>query len=168
MMLERRLQATLPRRHDFKTVYDALQLQRCNGILLPHTPAAEGTIIPPKPKPPIPPAETGGARLFFVDARSTGGDGSEARPFGTLEAAVAASASPAVAPATIVLRGGAIHRTRGVVLTAAHSGLTIQSFEGEGAVVSGAVAVYVHFGAVSDRDRDLMHPLSHTCSSSWH
>jgi hypothetical protein len=126
-------QRTLPWRGTFKTVFDALQLSRCG--LVP--PAAEDVYVAPRFATP-----TSGA-VIFVDANNTGahrGDGSKAKPFPTLRAAVvAAEGKPA---ATIVLRAG-LHYTEGVVLTVLHSGLTIQNFEGENAIVSGAVPVPV-------------------------
>jgi len=76
---------------------------------------------------------------------AAGGDGSQSRPFATLEAAVAA-AGGATSPVTIVLGGGTYH-TQGVTLTQAHSGLTIQNLEGADAVISGA------FPVKSDKDK---------------
>ena len=41
---------------------------------------------------------------------------------------------------TLVLRSGVYH-TQGIVLTSAHSGLTVQNYAGEDAAVTGAVPV---------------------------
>ena len=123
---------TLPRRGEFKTVYDALQLWRCNVT----APAATDGYIPPRYATP-----TQGT-VLFVDASATGdGNGSKAKPFATLEAGVDAAAAVNGA-VTLVLRKGKYY-TAGIVLTTAHSGLTIENFEGEEAVVSGAISVPV-------------------------
>ena len=126
------------RRGGFKTVYDALQLDNCPNIT--SRPATGDVFVSPTF-----PTPTDGT-VLYVDANVTvaGGDGSKANPFRTLAAAVAAAARlPTSAwPATVVLRAG-VHPVdeAGIVLTANHSGLTIQNFEGESVAISGAVQV---------------------------
>jgi hypothetical protein len=129
--------ATLPWRGSFKTVFDALQLQKCENMNATSVPATEDTYIAPKFHTP-----TQGV-VIYIDAHvSSGGDGSKAHPFSTLEAGIDAAAKVAAELVTVLLRGG-IYHTKGIVLSAAHSGLTIQNFDGEDAVISGAVPVPV-------------------------
>jgi hypothetical protein len=124
---------TLPHRGSFKTVFDALQLQRCNNVTAP---ATEDTHTAPYFATPRT------TTVIFVDSNASGGgDGSKVRPFSTLEAGIHAAAK-GKAPVTVVLREGAYY-TEGIVLSAQHSGITIQNFEGEEAVVTGAVKVPV-------------------------
>jgi hypothetical protein len=74
-----------------------------------------------------------------VDAKAAaGGDGSKMKPFYTLAAAVVAATNPG--PKTILLSAGKYH-TETIVLTAAHSDLTIQNDAGAEVIVSGAVPV---------------------------
>ena len=80
---------------------------------------------------------------IYVDAdASAPGNGTEARPFHTLEAAVTAAGEPTPGKArkTILMKAGTYHTT-GVVLTTKHSGLTIQNYQGAEVIVSGAVPV---------------------------
>lgn len=126
--------ATLPQRGSFKTAFDALQLQEC-GVPVP---SVQDKFVPPRVSPP--PAS---AKTLYADANAShGGDGSLLKPFATLEEAVDAAAAHGaeVGSVTIELRAGT-YRTAGITLTHAHSGLTIQNYQGEEAVVSGAVAV---------------------------
>ena len=124
---------TLPKRGSFKTAYDALQLHTCN---VP-APAAEDIFVAPKI-----PTPTSGS-VFFVDGKAAvGGDGSQQKPFASLNVAVDAAGLHGGAHVTIVLRAGR-HYTPGIVLSEVHSGLTIQNFEGEEASVTGAVPVPV-------------------------
>ena len=128
--------ATLPRRGSFKTVYDALQLQRCGNVTPPTT---EDVYTAPHFATPVAP----GTVVIFVAAADggRGGDGSKAHPYTTLAAAIDAAAGKTGAwNTTIVLMAGR-HHTNGVLLTPAHSGLTIQNFEGAEATVSGTVPV---------------------------
>ena len=74
-----------------------------------------------------------------ANARGAGGDGSLLKPFATVEAAVDHAAGLGT-NVTVELRAGT-YRTTGVVLTPQHSGLTIQNYNGEEAIVSGAVHV---------------------------
>ena len=139
--------ATLPRRGAFKTVFDALQLQRCPNVTAP---ATKDVFVPPRFPTPAP---TAVGTVIFVDAAApaAGADGSEARPFATLEPAVIkAGSSPRGQPhgarnTTIVMKAGRYHTNvpAGIVLTSAHSGLTIQNFDGAEVAVSGTVPVPV-------------------------
>ena len=90
--------ATLPARGGFRTAYDALQLDVC-GV---PAPPEQDTYTPPTFATP-----TRGA-LIYADAgaAAAGGDGSVAKPFRTLEAAVDAAAAAAPGPKTIVLKAG--------------------------------------------------------------
>ena len=121
--------ATLPWRGEFKTGYEALQLEAC-GIKPP--PEYDTFEAPSFPAP-------AGAHLIFVDADAApGGDGTQTKPFGTLEAAVHAANMPG--RKAILLKAGTYH-TMGVVLAAAHSDLTIQNQDGGEVIISGAVPV---------------------------
>ena len=73
--------------------------------------------------------------LYCDPSAAPGGDGTQLRPFSLVAEAVRAAAG--VPASTIVLRGGVYHE-RMVVLGPEHSGLTIQNYQGEHAVVSGA------------------------------
>ena len=123
-----------------RAVYDALQLGSANctkGYL---------AIPPPRSQNPEPAPRTTGyshaAGSIYVDA-SKGSDaaaGTESAPLKTVEAALAKArkgGSPSSA-ATIVLRGGTYYLKETMALTAADSGLTIESYSGEVAEVSGA------------------------------
>lgn len=121
---------TLPQRGSFRTAYDALQLQACG---VPTPPEFDKFIPPTYPTP-----STG--HLVYADPNAVvGGDGSQAKPFRTLEAAVDA-AGELSGPVTIMLHSGTYH-TSGVTLTTKHSGLTITNINGGDAVISGAVPV---------------------------
>lgn len=86
----------------------------------------------------FPATPTTGA-IFYVDAKAVaGGDGSKAKPFHTLEAAVIAAT--ASGPKTILLAAGKYY-TVGVTLTTAHSNLTIQNVAGAEVIISGAIPV---------------------------
>jgi hypothetical protein len=126
--------ATLPQRGTFKTAFDALQLQACGEPV----PSTQDKFVPPR----FSPSPTS-KKTFYVDSNATdqSGDGSLLKPFATLEEAVdSAARETCVADVTIELRAGT-YRTAGIVLTHAHSGLTIQNYQGEAAIVSGAVTV---------------------------
>ena len=125
--------ATLPGRGEFKTAFDALQLQAC-GVPVP----AEEDVY----RAPVFATPTTGVRLYVDAAAMPGGDGSEAKPFNTLEVAAAAAGTrkPIGSPKTILLKAGVYHTT-GVLLTSAHSGLTIQNMAGADVVISGGVPV---------------------------
>eukprot|EP00041_Stephanoeca_diplocostata_P008798 m.131773 g.131773 ORF g.131773 m.131773 type:complete len:956 (+) comp17481_c0_seq4:331-3198(+) len=116
---------TLPSRGDFRTLFDALQLQWCNET----PPSAEDVWRPPKY-----PTPTSGNILYVQSGTSAGGDGSKDKPFATIAAAVAAAKSDT----TILVREGVYYEQQ-IVIGAQHSGLTIQNFEGEHVTVSGGV-----------------------------
>ena len=86
------------------------------------------------------PTPTTGTVIYCSVNAAPGGDGSKAKPFSTLSVAVDAAGKLVGVPVTIVLRAGQYY-TQGIVLSAAHSSLTIQNFEGEAVSVTGAVAV---------------------------
>jgi len=108
--------------------FNALQLDRlCNAT-------------PPAAPPPLPPpALPAFASTLYADAvrGDDGGAGTEASPLRTLGAAVARSRG-LPRPAAVLLRGGTFYLASTVALTPADSGLTIASFPGEFAWVSGA------------------------------
>eukprot|EP01050_Picozoa_sp_SAG11_P017298 SAG11_NODE_2479_length_3311_cov_1.926526_1_plen_710_part_10 len=137
--------STLPQRGMFKTVYDALQLQRCNTTTAPTT--VDGY------RPPRSTISAADILLYVDGAADTGGDGSKARPFSSLEAGVdaAAMAKTSEQNVTLVVRAGKYY-TKGVVLTDRHSGLTIQNYPSEEVVVTGAVSVPVSKGKWSLHD----------------
>ena len=129
--------ATLPRRGQFKSAFDALQLWRCNTST--PAPTHDDHYVAPTLAPP-----TDGAALIFADAgAASGGNGSKTHPFPTLEAGLAAAEAALAtgfSKATLVLRGGR-YFTHGIVLTPRHSGLTIQSYNGEDVALTGSVKV---------------------------
>ena len=130
--------ATLPQRGDFRTVFDALQLQAC-GLTPPYstdTFTAPRFVTPP------------GTVLYAAATGTSAGDGSKSKPL-TLEAAVAAAATAYQKPVTILLRGGVYRLADAVQLGPEHSNLTLQNFEGEEAVISGAAHVAVSKSAWS-------------------
>jgi hypothetical protein len=119
----------LPKQGGFARLYDALQLHVCG-------------VPPPSPDSPWRPdafgVGAGAASDFFVDA-ARGNDanaGDIDHPFATIGAGVAAARN--IAGATVNLRAGTYY-TDTVQITAENSGLTLQSYNGELAVVSGAV-----------------------------
>ena len=93
---------------------------------------------------------TSGKLIYADPSAASGGDGSKTKPFRSLDAAVAAAATPG--PKTILLRAGRYH-TAGVVLTPSHSDLTIQNEDGAQVVVSGAVPVANSKGKWSVHDK---------------
>ena len=118
---------TLPSRGEFRTLFDALQLEECGE----NPPTTHDEWSPPTFA--TPPG------AIFVDASaSAGGDGSKLHPFSSLASAV--EAANGKSGATIVLRTGTYHEKQ-IQFNAMHSGLTIQNFEGEHAIVSGAVSL---------------------------
>ena len=123
-----------PDKGDFLVVHEGLQLSGC-GVALSGTPA---------PAPARPPPATGAAAAaeFFVSVNGSdgGGSGTLAAPFATPHRGIAAcrGASAAGAPCTVTLRGGMyLLGDNPVQLTSADSGLTLQSFSGESAELSG-------------------------------
>ena len=111
-------QATLPQRGEFRSAFDALQLQACG--LSP--PERWDEYVPPKL-----PTPTVGTVLFAAPSGTTSGDGSKQNPL-SLRAAVAAATS-AEKPVVLVLRKGVYHLTRSLQFGPAHSNLTIQNFQ---------------------------------------
>ena len=133
---------TLPERGAFRTAYDALALAKCG---VPQPADVDRYRAPRLPLPQGVPR----SKTWYVDpAAKPGGDGSKAAAFNTLEAGVAAAGAVGPGPKALLLRAGT-HRTAGVVLTPAHSGLVIQNDDGAEAVVSGAVPVPVSQSAWS-------------------
>ena len=124
-------QHLLPERGSFLTLFEALQLQFCNMS----TPQVRDVYSPPRLSAP---ASTSVVLHVASSASRQLADGSEARPFPTLKAAVAAAAGKR--NATILVHGGRYHLTEPLQLTSAHSGLTIQNFDGAAVTVSGGVA----------------------------
>jgi hypothetical protein len=124
--------ATLPSRGDFKSLFDALQLQHCKNVSAPHPTAMDAW------QPPSYPTPTASALLYVAPDAAAGGDGTKAKPFATLAQAVAAAAGKP--KATILLRAG-VHHSGQLVITAAHAGITFQNYQGEHAVVSGGVPI---------------------------
>eukprot|EP00039_Didymoeca_costata_P002357 m.59603 g.59603 ORF g.59603 m.59603 type:complete len:982 (-) comp11259_c0_seq3:95-3040(-) len=127
--------ATLPSRDQFRTAFEALQLQAC-GL----TPPAKYDMYKP------PSFETPNVDInIYVDGNSTvAGDGTKEKPFATLEQAVAAAGQQNRGSKKTILMKAGVYRTAGIVLTTEHNGLTIQNFNGENVVVSGAVPVENH------------------------
>ena len=122
--------ATLPSRGSFKTLFDALQLQHCN-ISNPPTDLDEW-------KPPKFATPSAGVVLYVAPDAAAGGDGSLAKPFATVAEAVDAAAGKL--KATILLRAG-VHHSGELLLTTVHTGLTVQNYQGEHAVLSGGVPI---------------------------
>ena len=126
---------TLPRRGEFRTLFDALQLQACNMT----APATHDTWTAPT----FPTPSTG--TTIFADAAhgSDANPGTLSRPVATLARAVALVRAAAPAKighgGTVLLRAGTYYLRDTIVLTPADSGLTIQNYNGEHAIVSGGV-----------------------------
>ena len=115
----------LPERGDFRTLFEALQLQDC-GLT---TPAGMDDFKPPSFS--APPG------AIYVDAAS-GSDsaaGTAAAPLKTIEAGVAKAKG---SKATVVLKAGTYY-TDTIQIGKEHSGLTIQNAAGEAVTVSGGV-----------------------------
>lgn len=124
---------TLPHRGNFTSAYDALQLHAC-GVQRPTSPDVF--------TPPVHLAPSKSALIYASASAPPGGDGGKTKPFQTLEDAVdAAEVALRTSSRATVLLGEGTYHTTGVVLTAAHSGLTIQNHAGANAVVSGAVPI---------------------------
>ena len=114
-------QALLPGRGDFKTLFQALQLQACNMS----TPAVMDEYRPPTYGPPA------GAALYVDPHGDDANPGTLERPLRSIAAAVARSAGKASGPlgATILLRGGTHYTPETVEIGPEHSGLTIQNYQ---------------------------------------
>jgi hypothetical protein len=124
----------LPQRGDFRTLFEALQLQACNMT----TPAK----MDEWQSPTIP---TPASAIVYVDATkgSDSNTGTMASPFQTIAKAVASVAGKA--GSTVLLRAGTYY-TGTVQITTANNGLTIQNYNGEKAVVSGGTPIKVAKG----------------------
>jgi hypothetical protein len=119
-----------PQRGEFKTLYDALQLHACDGVLAPASLDAWLPSSEPLPK---------DQRVLFVDSSMLEGGGAPTSgdTYGTIADAVNASKS-LPKPLTIALREGTHFISSGPVqLGAEESGLTIRNAPGERASVSG-------------------------------
>ncbi len=117
-----------------RAVYDALQLDNCSKT--------ERAPLHSLPEP-APAARTAGphaAGSIYVDAAkgSDSAAGSLSAPLKTIEAAHAKTRLQSGSASTIVLRGGTYYLKETLALTAQDSGLTIESYTGEVAEVSGA------------------------------
>ena len=121
-----------------RAVYDALQLGSANCT------KGYRAVPPPHSLNPDPAPRTVGyshaAGSIYVDAAkgSDSAAGTESAPLKTVEAALAKSRHGSPSPASIVLRGGTYYLKETIALTAADSGLTIESYSGETAELSGA------------------------------
>ena len=118
-----------------RAVYDALQLDNCSKSERAPLPRASL----PEPAPAERTAGPHAAGSIYVDAAkgSDSAAGSLGAPLKTIEAAHA-KARQRSGSATIVLRGGTYYLKETLALTAQDSGLTIESYTGEVAEVSGA------------------------------
>jgi hypothetical protein len=121
-----------PDRGTFRTLFEALQLQACDLS----TPAEMDVWAPPAL-----PTPTAGKLVFVAPGGSDGAAGTKDAPLATIAAAVRATAG--ANPATVLLRAGTHEIASTVELGPANSGLTIQNYAGEAAVVTGAKALSV-------------------------
>ena len=121
----------LPERGSFRTLFDALQLAFCNLT----TPHKWDTYEPPMQTTTI-----AKGRSPILHVSTTGNDetadGSAAKPFGTIGAAVRAATNRA---ATIVIHEGTYSVLKPIHLSASHSGVTIQNYRGGRVNISGGV-----------------------------
>jgi len=117
-----------------RAVYDALQLDNCSKTERP----ARASL--PEPAPAARTAGPHAAGSIYVDAAkgSDSAAGSLGAPLKTIEAAHAKTRQQSGSASTIVLRGGTYYLKETLALTAQDSGLTIESYTGEVAEVSGA------------------------------
>ena len=124
-----------PDKGEFSVVHDALQLLRC-GAALSGGGGGGATGAPPARGPPPPP----GSVEYFVSTTdgSDGAAGSLAAPFATPQRGVTACRAASGGPCTVTLRGGTYYLGDSPVqLTAADDGLTLRSYAGERAELSG-------------------------------
>ena len=119
-----------------RAVYDALQLDNCSKTERAPLPRASL----PEPAPAARTAGPHAAGSIYVDAAkgSDSAAGSLSAPLKTIEAAHAKARQQSGSASTIVLRGGTYYLKETLALTAQDSGLTIESYTGEVAEVSGA------------------------------
>ncbi len=120
----------LPERGEFKSLFDALQLQNCPGIPIPTTMDAW---MPPTYSQPA-------GKSFYVDY-AKGSDsniGSKDSPVKTIAKGVAL-AGAGEGGGTVLLRAGTHVVSKRVMLSESESDITIQNFNGEHAIVTGGV-----------------------------
>jgi len=128
---------------DLAVVRDALRLEALCGT----ESEVGGYVAPPAEKLTAAAPLADGPRLFYVDAAAChdGDDqlvGKVATPFRTVAAALRhVAALNGSANSTVLLRGGATHHVGGggLLLTPAHTGLTLAAAAGETPVISGGV-----------------------------
>jgi hypothetical protein len=124
-----------PPGYDLSIVHSALQLGPKCGVAYDEATHASA---PPQPAPP----DACSGTCIYVDPSKgidKAGSGSITSPLKTIAAGVAAARKAAAPPATVVLRGGTHWQKESLVLTQADSGLTLRSYSGESATVSGGV-----------------------------
>lgn len=124
--------AKLPERGDFGTLYDALQLAQCPGTTAPRDDGA------------LPPGvyEIDGAALYVAaDGDDDNAGDSLDKPLKTIAKALALAAAGAAK--TIAVRGGTYELAAPLELGPEHSGVTLQNYGGEAAIVSGGVSFTV-------------------------
>jgi hypothetical protein len=127
-----------------KALFDALQLRAlCNHSAYAAGAFAAAARRPRRATPAATAATTAAACQFFVDAQGgsdASGDGSLSKPFATLPKAVSATRATAAGSSacSIELRAGTHRLSETLVLTEQDSGLTIEGYNGEAAVLSGA------------------------------
>ncbi|EGD73635.1 hypothetical protein PTSG_05343 [Salpingoeca rosetta] len=127
-----------PSQPNLRAVFDALQLEQCGeslGGFRPAEPSSLSTFSLP--------AHASDANTFYVDAvaGSDSNPGTLAKPFRTVLRAVEATRGlPAsLQPGTVALRGG-VHRFDSTLhLGSSDSGLTLQNYNGEKAIITGAL-----------------------------
>ena len=119
-------QNLLPERGSFRSLFDALQLQRCNQT------------VPSSLDHWTPPTYTSPSNALHVS--TSGNDaaaGTASEPFASISRALEAASG--TKNATIVVHAGEYQVDEPLRITAAHSGLTLQNFEGDEVSVSGGV-----------------------------
>ena len=128
--------AKLPAKNDFGLLFDALQLASCPGTTPPRE---DGRLA-------VGSYEVEGAALYVSPVGDDANDGaSVASPLKTVGAALARAAE-ARGPTTIALRGGTYEIAETLEIGPEHSGLTLQNYRGEAAVLSGGSAFSVAAG----------------------
>lgn len=120
-----------------RAIWDALKLDDCNTTT-PPPPKHKTDSLQASPLPYEAPRDS--ATLFVSPSGSDTAAGTITAPLKTLQAAQT-KARTLTGPVTILLRGGTYYLGTTLALTAADSGLTIQSYQGEIAEVSGAAGL---------------------------
>jgi hypothetical protein len=120
----------LPERGEFRSLFEAMQLQFCNMT----TPTAHDKWEPPRLPTPH------GTTFYVSTSGDDKADGSKAHPFATLARGVSASAGT---NATVLMRGGTYYLAAPIELGPHHSGLTIQNYDGEHVTLSGGVPLSI-------------------------